>query len=398
MRQVGWILMGVMCLALGDGASAAGKVTTLSVSPNPVSAGQATTLSIGHAGKKCGYRIDLGNGTGLGPYSVGGAGTTLPVTYPSSGSFAIQVFGKKKGNHPKCQVLASPLTVAVQPGTPRRGGGALKKGLGFAAEKELKPSDAMKKAVKGAKKEPVNLPPGLRPKIRSVWFKEAAAIGTAAPGAIAPGGRLHVSGERFGNQKGTLVIKGKGSKFPQYPSGKISLEILKWTDEKVEGRVPKGMTGPIEVVQVEVFLRRADHAISGNKNMRFGVPVQTRKLKGTDPEVRNIYCGSTSGSDSCTPTNSTKTFRASHRNGALAGGSKGGDRWALHLDDGWVFSKLIKVEVKVTGDDGDFLKGPNPPFPVGQSSWVPTLVWEASSDDMVSYHYEVEIMRPKGLD
>lgn len=60
-----------------------------------------------------------------------------------------------------------------------------------------------------------------------------------------------------------------------------------------------------------------------------------------------------------------------------------------------MFSGLLNWKVYITGDDGDYVNKPTG-FPVGKTSWDPSVPWLSSADDFVSYGFNVEVMRAKG--
>ncbi|MCA9473827.1 MAG: hypothetical protein KC594_17320 [Nitrospira sp.] len=261
-------------------------------------------------------------------------------------------------------------------------------------------TSVLEAAARHAKKGPELTNLKVRPAIENTILVEGS-IGLAAPGILAPKGRLYIKGRSFGQQKGELFLKVKASDFPEYPSGIVPLEDLNWTNDKINGRIPKGMTGPIFRANVNLYVRRVDGAISNGFPRQFEVPVETRMLKRTDPEVRVIFCGvslyATNNSVCQSSTWSSATLNGRHFNGW---GSDplccyDYDEYAIHLQDGWVFSRS-EFKKTVTGNDGDFVKPPKPALPVGKTSWVPKVEFWTSSDDKVTYSIDIEVKRAKG--
>ncbi len=394
MRQLTLALVTAASLGAPAAALAAGKITTLAANPAVIEAGGTTTLAIGHSGPKCGYKIHTGTGEVLGPFAVQGASANATVVYPAQGAFTIQVVGKKKGNHPKCDVVATPVGITVTAAggrsTSNTLGSKAKQGLGKARPGFTDPA----LATKGLKPKAPAIDE-LRPRIESLLFVQGP-LGFATPGVLAPSGKLIVRGARFGAKKGTLFLKGQGSAFPQYPSGKIPLSILSWEQDRVEGRIPMGMTKPLDRVPVEVHLRSATDALSNGFDREFQVPVETRVLGASDAGV--LECASYATSNFCGDDEThDATLHGYHKNGfGVAGGGPGTDRFSITLHDGWVFSRVTKVEKSISGDDGDYVKDLHPPLPIGKDHWVGGIETNASSDDSVLYRVWIEVKRAKG--
>lgn len=260
----------------------------------------------------------------------------------------------------------------------------------------LSPS-VIKAAAQHAKKGPDLTNLKVRPAIENTILVEGS-IGLAAPGILAPKGRLYIKGRSFGQQKGEFFLKVKASDFPEYPSGIVPLEDLNWTNDKINGRIPKGMTGPIYRANVTLQVRRADGAISNGFSRQFEVPVETRVLKYTDPEVRLIYCHNKASVNSCQTNffDHNPTLYGSHVSGVLGSSQWDEDEYTIYLNDGWVFSRVTKFEKYISGNDGDYIKNLTPPLPIGKSSWVGRIPFYVSSDDQVRYQVWIEVKRAKG--
>ena len=232
------------------------------------------------------------------------------------------------------------------------------------------------------------------PKITGAGFQPHKKIGWVAP-KLAPGGTIVIFGNNFGTRSGTVRLRVDPTHFPEYPGG-VPLKITSWSDTMVKAKIPSPMTKPIFSVNVAIRLSRVNPAKTVEYEKAFQVPVDKRILKRTDEEVRLIECRQAYDSvkDSCG--SSTKTISGFHSrawNANPMGNTY--DQYAIHLKNGWVFSRLLNWSKRVSGDDGDYVKKPTG-FPVGKTSWAPAVNWLCSADDSVSYSFNVEVMRARG--
>ncbi len=399
MRPLCWLAAGILW-AGATPALAAGKITSMSLGSSQAAPGRSVQVTLGHAGPTCGYKLLLGDGSAIGPKAAQGASVALTISYASSGSFSVSVVGKKKGNHPACVLGAGvqPVSITVGGAAPRS------PNLGSKAdaikESLADPAPTSPFGTKAAEGADALMPDvsnlTLRPRLESVFFV-AGPVGTVSPAVLAPGGRVYVKGKRFGSQKGALFLTVKGAKsaFPQYPSGEVPLGDLSWSHDEVNGKIPLGMTGPLESADVEVRLRRADQAISNGLDRQFAVPVETRILKGVEGEVRLIECGDAHSGGGCMNHAEQCTLDGFHNNLALTTSSTNRDRYKIDLEDGWTLRRVAAFEKTITGDDGDYSKLTEP-VQQGATSWFGAVESYTSSDDRVSYCVKIEIQRPKG--
>ncbi len=234
------------------------------------------------------------------------------------------------------------------------------------------------------------LQPG--PEIRGSSFTPDAGIGGTTGKVFAPGGVVYLLGFHFGDQQGTVHLEVDGSLFPEH-GHTIPLQVTKWRNDLVGAKIPKPMTGPLGKTAVRIHLVSAD----GRKSTYdgdFDVPVEKRVLKPYDPAVRLVSCAQGPNDNNCGhPSDGTLWGKHEKDGGIDVVPSNGGDRWAIHLEDGWVFSKKTQ-ELRITGDDGDTLTVPDLPF--GQTSWTPYIRFRVTADDSVQYKVNVEVMRAKG--
>ena len=232
------------------------------------------------------------------------------------------------------------------------------------------------------------------PKITGARLKPHLKIGSVNA-QLAPAGTILIIGKNFGTRKGTVRLRVDPSHFPEYPNG-VPLTITDWTDTWVKAQIPSPMTGPIFSVNVAIRLTRVNPAKTVEYIQAFQVPVDRRILKRTDVEVRLIHCANTGkGRDDCQITGN-KTISGNHSiDWDARSPSEKRDHFAIHLKNGWVFSRLLNWKTFITGDDGDYVKKPSG-FPVGKTKWIPVVKWLATADDNVHYYFNVEVMRAKG--
>lgn len=233
------------------------------------------------------------------------------------------------------------------------------------------------------------------PKITGAGFQPDKKIGWVAP-KLAPAGTIVIFGNNFGTRQGTVSLRVDPSHFPEYPRG-VPLQITAWSDTKVKAKIPGPMTGPIFSVNVAIRLTRVNPAKTVEYIKAFQVPVDKRILRRTDEEVRLINCSNPppGGDDSCQGA-FDKTISGHHSlDWDATPMGKHYDQFAIHLKNGWVFSRMLKWYVTVTGDDGDYVKKPTG-FPVGKTSWTPSVPWLCTADDFLGYSFNVEVMRAKG--
>ena len=233
------------------------------------------------------------------------------------------------------------------------------------------------------------------PKITGAGLQPDKKIGSVN-GKLAPAGTVVIFGNNFGTQQGTVSLRVDPTHFPEYPGG-VPLKITNWSDTSVKAKIPSPMTGPIFSVDVAIRLTRVNPAKTVEYMKAFQVPVDKRILRWTDyEEVQLINCSKPADSEDDCQTSFDKTISGLHnRRWDAIGMGEHYDQFAIHLKNGWVFSRLLDWSTYITGDDGDYVKKPTG-FPVGKTSWNPTVHWLCTADDFVSYGFNVEVMRAKG--
>jgi len=234
------------------------------------------------------------------------------------------------------------------------------------------------------------------PKITGAGLQPHKKIGWVAP-KLAPGGTIVIFGNNFGTRQGKVRLRVDPSHFPEYPGG-VPLKITSWSDTKVMAKIPSPMTGPIFNVNVAIRLTRVNPAKTVEYIKAFQVPVDKRILRRTDEEVRLINCGTPPGNDGKDDCQGSfdKTISGNHsRDWDANPMGRHYDQFAIHLKNGWVFSRLLNWKTYVGGDDGDYVKKPTG-FPVGKTSWDPSVPWLCTTDDYLGYGFNVEVMRAKG--
>lgn len=229
-----------------------------------------------------------------------------------------------------------------------------------------------------------------KPKINGSGFKPDPSIGGTSGKVFAPGGTVFLLGFHFGNVPGTVHLEVDGSFFPEH-GNKIPLAVSRWTDGLVEAKIPKPMTGPLGRTALRIHLETAQGFVS-TYDGDFDVPVEKRWLRAADPAIRNVSCEYRADENVCGHVAYT-LYGMHEQDWGMDVPLNGGDQWAIHLEDGWVLSKM-KKEVEVTGDDRDVLRIPD--FPAGKSSWTPHITFKVTADDRVRYAIDVEVKRAKG--
>lgn len=233
------------------------------------------------------------------------------------------------------------------------------------------------------------------PKITGAGLQPDKKIGSIQ-GKLAPGGTIVIFGKNFGWRKGKVRLRVDPSHFPEYPSG-VPLQLTAWSDTKVKAKIPSSMTGPIFSVNVAIRLTRVNPVKTDEYIKAFQVPVDKRILRRTDyEEVQLINCVNMYDSRDDCQERFDRTISGSHKRDwdAIEMGEHH-DKFAIHLKNGWVFSRLLNWSTYITGDDGDYVKKPTG-FPVGKTTWNPSVRWLCTADDAVYYGLNVEVIRAKG--
>lgn len=416
MRIVLPITLGILLLAQ-VGEAAEPELTGVSVSPNPAMAGGTVHVTVSKAGPKCGVLLDYGAGTRHFSAPAGAVQVEFVAPYPDPGAYTITAAGKKKGSNPRCKGTVAPVTVQVDP----RPGAGIQPTLNLAPlppkgpeSKAPKPgsrsntSDAAAdvpnaKAPRPTLQKAVPLKYEADPVIGSFYFTRGP-VGGWGDSTLAPGGRVTVDGTWFGGDPGELYLAVPPNEFPQYPNGRIVLEDIQWEGgTRVSGRVPSGLTDPLESQDILLVLRTADGKTTFVA-AKLRVPFEVRVLAYNAPEIRSTTCSTSSRMwHECMgrpePFQEGATLFAAHSLDAIHDYG-GGDHYWIKLENGWRFNQIRKVEARLTGDDGDRFDGVDeidPPLPWRGTSWRPTVTFRLSDDDSVHYGIWVEVIRAKGL-
>ncbi len=133
----------LLTLAGATGALAApGKLTGVTAAPNPAAKGANVSITLTKTGTDCGFKIDYGDGGApVGPVGFTSGSKVMTHAYAQAGSYTISVFGKKKGNKPKCKGATQTTQLTVTGGN---GGG----GTGGSLQRAPTGSDRLKLKAK----------------------------------------------------------------------------------------------------------------------------------------------------------------------------------------------------------------------------------------------------------
>ncbi|MEN8222622.1 MAG: hypothetical protein ABFR36_05140 [Acidobacteriota bacterium] len=224
------------------------------------------------------------------------------------------------------------------------------------------------------------------------------SILTIPLGALKPGVQLFVKGEKFGSQKGRILIKGN------FPGGHIELENVTWvSDSKVNGFVPQSANGqPNQIVSVVVVSK------FNFKSDPFGSPwFYGREEKVLTSDAVGVQCGSDGNCNTCNQTGSCDSQFVSGcstqyaicgehiNNWGTVGDDSGADIYSINLQNGWVLKSIQTVKWhKSSGDE--YLSGPTPSFPAGSANWSPVINWKVSPNDNVRYEFKIIVEGPIG--
>jgi hypothetical protein len=398
-----------LAMALGAPAGAA-QLSDLTVSANPAQVNQGLKVEVTTSGGRCGYKLELGY-TVIGPNTLDGA-KRYDAKYTAPGTYTVKVYGAQSGSTAPCDgqktlQLVVKGRMKMQASPP---GAALHKMGTMGTAQQHAPSQGLQRMGKPKGPKPGSTPLGdaakantpkleTRPVVHEVQFVPDPQIGNIGGKIMAPGGVVKLKGGFFGSQKGRVVLEVDGSKFPEYPGGEIELQNVKWlSNGRVEGTIPKPMTGPIFRAYAHPIVIRADGKRSEVVSGHFEVPVEKRILSHTEAGVKNLSCDS----DWCAPEKGNGvpagiTLSASAMyNASWDIGAFGSDLYSIDLKDGWVFSRVVSFDKHTSGDDGDFIKDLNPDLKKYEDHWSGRIDWYCSGDDFNNYQVKIEVMRAKG--
>ena len=119
LRSLRPLALGLLLAVAGSTAALAapGTLTGVSPAPNPASPGTTVAATITKTGQDCGFKIQYGDGTPVeGPFGHSNPSKVMFHTYTGPGSYTIEVWGKEKGNKPKCEGGTKTAQVTVTDG------------------------------------------------------------------------------------------------------------------------------------------------------------------------------------------------------------------------------------------------------------------------------------------
>lgn len=369
-------------LLLAAGASQAGTIKTVLVTPSSPKVKQVVTISVKGVGICGEMRISYGDGNP--DKTLSGVdfanGKTLAEThhYDDPGPKTIKVWGTKKCSGNKN------VTVNVQPGLTVQRGGQRPMGRKpgeIGVEKTPKPLMQLKPVITGAIASPTIVP--------------------------APGATMHFKGKHFGKKPGKIRMYGS------FPGSPIELWNVNWkSDTQVNGRIGVS-AGKICVKDVSFEIVTATNAKSDKYTQ--GWKEETRELASSDSAVKLLTCdkdanvnkcnGKTFWGDDCelgppkvftvSPSSSVIAISGYHSNCSLAVGDDSGvDTYAVDLSNGW-YIDTTKFTSNTLGP-GQEVSQYNTAAPHGKSSWVPSFKWMVTPGDGVNYDLWIKIRGPVG--
>ncbi|MCI0408523.1 MAG: hypothetical protein L0191_08175 [Acidobacteria bacterium] len=221
--------------------------------------------------------------------------------------------------------------------------------------------------------------------------------------SYSPGQPVLIGGSGFGSTKGkgTVLLVGM-KKYTGADIGGRELTIVEWKNDVILAKIPDGIT---EVMDQSAFLQVKTQA--GKLSNPVSVPVRATRdyvlLPFTDPPVKLISCGNDADLNACNNWQdgvgvicSTRAFCGLHMNlWAWSGVETGTDHYSITLKNGWVFEDVdYSVDVSAPGEAS--ASAPSG-FQSGSNSWQPSVTWEVTANDSVSYWVSVHITGPKGV-
>lgn len=260
----------------------------------------------------------------------------------------------------------------------------IKSGLQFGISKDV---------IKKIKKKPKFKP---TPGMFNPVIEEYLTVPLMKP--LRPSTKLILKGEKFGNNKGKILIKGN------FPGGQFELENVEWTsDKRVHGYVPQSVNGqPNQSVEI-VLVTSLNFKSKPEKNIAF----EGREEKILTADAVGVNCGTDGNDNICNGySNCESTFVVGcsneyaicgwHQNNwGASGNDVGDDVYYINLQNGWVLKSMEKVVWEKSSGD-EVLSGPSPSFPAGQSSWNAVIHWKVTPNDSVRYNIKIIVEGPIG--
>jgi len=211
-------------------------------------------------------------------------------------------------------------------------------------------------------------------------------------GPLRAGTKLFLKGKKFGTQKGKILLKGN------FPGGQIELTNVTWGgDESANGFIPLSAEyQPDQKVEI-ILVTSLNFKSEPVKDIVFEGGRVLKLLQMSHVAV--IHCGGEANHNECNPTSmSQHTIYGHHVNHwGTIGNDTGYDTYKIVLKNGWKLKSMTK-DLWYKSSSDEVLTEPNPPFPVGASSWEPTFHWIVSPNDKVMYALKIIVEGPAGTD
>jgi len=390
----------VLVLASGTAQAQPVGITSVSASPSSVQVDQSVTISVKGSGGCSSIQITYGDGKKTKHAKVDLSKGPLVDThsYKLPGAMIVQAKGSCPGE-PTTQVQVAPKPSGLQPSL-RKDRPIRKIKSDIRVERADDVGKVRAKPTSTIEKQGTGVIKGLRPKIWDL---------SSEPGPrVRPGADLKISGIAFGDQEGSVYIHGTFNNSPR------KVKVLKsWSDTEIVAQVPVhwgGAFGGVCGWTIEIEVRSAKNVASYPGGMVWAE--QHRKLSWKDKGVVVTSCSFDGNIDMCNgkkdlgcsttfkhdgKANPELTIDGLHYNCPLTTNDGGYDKYAITLPTGWVFDKLLIADKKTSGpgDSENFIKGPNPAFPAGKTTWKPVFNWGVTQDDWVHYKYLVRAKSPE---
>jgi len=186
---------------------------------------------------------------------------------------------------------------------------------------------------------------------------------TATPASVKPGSFVFVEGQHFGDEQGTVLLKG-------LPGGDQALPfdgsyLFPWMDTGIAVVIPQG-TAIYDDQQVTLQVVRKDGKASAGKTVQFQSPHEVVALQ---PAVLE-KCDDNDTYHTCEP--NAMTFFGAHTEDTFwETDGIGCDKWKVNLKNGWVFHSLAYYD---WSNGGGSVGNPGQPI-AGGTSWGWQVCW-----------------------
>ena len=397
----------------------ANMLQSITASPSQVNVNDTVTFTVQKTGAdSCIAVVEYGNGQQSLSFVLTNTPASSDYAYPAAGVFTATVRGDGA-----LGCVNTPTTVVTVSPPPTRPGATIDEG------QTIKPIAPSRGPDKGRTITP--LPPKRGadaerplfqlPRITSHIFEPVNKNGGlvwAAPGVLAPGGRLHLNGVGFG-ATGLIQVSGIGA-------DDTYLTFPTWSDTLVSGVLLPDLGGDRDD-RVPVTVRVLN---SENKkwslpySLEYENPFTTRMLTMNDAAVRVVECGDDGNMNTCNkthikagdcvegwspwtgiipfgipaPPSPPPTVYGMHFNCGTIGDDTGTDRFEISLANGWFVHDVVEQEEDNSSDDEevDFSQVPTGE---GVSNLTVSVDWTATpNDDNVRYWMRLEAKGPMIMD